>query len=421
MESRNKRLIICCDGTWNTPEKITNVIKTVRAIKPIADDGTPQVVFYDQGVGTYNLFDKFIGGAFGKGVEQNVLDAYRFIAHNYQAGDEIFCFGFSRGAYTARALGGMFQTIGLLPKNRLDELRVAYKYYRTPPHKRDAQVYSEFVRPSIQMMGVWDTVGALGAPTPFLGKLTKPLVGFFNTHLSPDIKNAFQALAIDEKRAPFVPALWTGKTLPEQTVEQVWFSGVHSDVGGGYKNSGLADIALMWMLHKANCLGLDFDQAYLSNPDNVNANVHDELHDSYNLFYRVMEKVTGMIGVRNLKGDPSEEPINVAIHDSVIERLTNIEDYRPENFDETLPISRTDDRRHFARFSTRHLTGSVQTENQVASCRILDYSPLGGVRVECEEDLELADSIVISSSKFAKTVANCAWKRGNTYGLRFAV
>ena len=101
MDVQNKRIVICCDGTWNTPEQATNVVKLLRSIKPYSEDGMHQVVFYDQGVGTYNPIDKFIGGAFGKGVEQNVLDAYRFIARNYQQGDELYCFGFSCGAYTA--------------------------------------------------------------------------------------------------------------------------------------------------------------------------------------------------------------------------------------------------------------------------------------------------------------------------------
>jgi len=420
MESLKKRIVVCCDGTWNTPDRPTNVVKLVRGITPISKDGLHQVVFYDQGVGTYNTVDRFVGGAFGKGVEQNVLDAYRFIAHNYQPGDEIYCFGFSRGAYTARALGGMLHAIGLLPKDELHALSTAYKFYRTPPNKRDAQSYAHNPRPDITMMGVWDTVGSLGAPTPILRKLTKPLVGFFNTHLSSDIKNAYHAMAIDEKRGPFTPALWTGKINPDQTVEQVWFAGVHSDIGGGYAESGLADTALIWMVQKAFRLGLEFDDEYLNDENKVCPNVLDELHDSYNLFYRGLEKIGGANGIRNLEGDVDNPPINVSVHESVIERMNSVENYNPMNFIDTLPISRTDDRRHFARIKTKQLQGSVQADNQVAACSILDYSPLGGVRVECEEDLGLADSIVISSSKFAKTLATCAWKKGNTYGLKFA-
>jgi hypothetical protein len=420
MERQNKRLIICCDGTWNTPDRPTNVVKLVRGILPVANDGMHQVVFYDQGVGTYNFFDRVIGGAFGKGIEQNVLDAYRFLAHNYRVGDEIFCFGFSRGAYTARALGGMLNTIGLLPKDELQDLSVAYRYYRTPPKKREPNIYNHNLKPEITMMGVWDTVGSLGAPTPILGKLTKPLVGFFNTHLSAYIKNAYQALAIDEKRGPFVPALWTGDVAADQTVQQVWFAGVHSDVGGGFKETGLSDTALMWMLQKASALGLEFDNDYITDKTKINPDPLDTIHDSYNIFYRGLEKIMGKSGIRRLQGDIEDPPINVSVHDSVINRIYAVENYEPVNFVDDLPVSRTDERRHFARMNTLQLQGSVQADEQVAKCKIIDYSPMGGVKVECEEDLELVDSIVISSSKFAKTLATCAWKKGNTYGLRFA-
>ncbi len=420
MDTQNKRIVICCDGTWNTPEKPTNVVKVVRSIKPIGADGKHQVVFYDQGVGTYNVVDKVIGGAFGKGVEQNVLDAYRFIVHNYQSGDEIYCFGFSRGAYTARALGGMMHAIGLLPKEELESLPTAYKYYRTAPQKRDQQTYSHNVKPDIKLMAVWDTVGSLGAPTPILGRLTRSLVGFFDTLLSPEIKNAYHALAIDEKRSPFQPALWTGEINSDQCVEQAWFAGAHSDVGGGYKESGLADIALTWMVHKSRLLGLDFSDDYLNNSDKVHPDVTGELHDSYSLPYRLMEKMGAKSGVRQLQGELNNSPIHVTVHESVIQRMQQLEDYRPVNFIDTLPVSRTDEKRRFSRSKTNHLRGAVQIDKESVDCEILDYSALGGVQVHCSKALKKSDTIAISSPRFAKTLATCVWQKGNTYGLKFA-
>ena len=417
MDFQNKRIVICCDGTWNTPEEPTNVVKLLRSIKPYSDDGKHQVVFYDQGVGTYNPVDKFIGGAFGKGVEQNVLDAYRFIVHNYQAGDELYCFGFSRGAYTARALGGMLHSIGLLPKDELQNLPAAYKHYRTPPHKRKAQTYEQMLKPEIQLMAVWDTVGALGAPTPIFGRFTKPLVGFFNTHLSPDIKHAYQALAIDEKRGVFQPALWTGEISSDQTVEQTWFSGVHSDVGGGYEQATLSNVALSWMVNKSRALGLDFSNEYLSYQGEMHA---DDLHDSYSWAYGAMEKLGVEQGVRQLQGDLDNPPINISIHESVIQRMDQIESYQPINFINTLPISRTDERRHFTRLSTTQLQGLVQIDSEAIGCEILDYSPLGGVKINCDQGLKESDTIAISSARFAKTLATCVWQQGNTYGLHFA-
>jgi len=417
MDFQNKRIVICCDGTWNTPEQPTNVVKLLRSIKPFSDDGKHQVVFYDQGVGTYNPVDKLIGGAFGKGLEQNVLDAYRFIAHNYQAGDELYCFGFSRGAYTARALGGMLHSIGLLPKEELQNLPAAYKYYRTPPHKRNAQTYEQMLKPEIKLMAVWDTVGALGAPTPILGRFTKPLVGFFNTHLSPDIKHAYQALAIDERRGVFQPALWTGDVNNDQTVEQTWFAGVHSDVGGGYEQATLSNVSLSWMVGKSRDLGLDFSNEYLAYQGEMHA---DDLHDSYSWAYGAMEKLGVKQGIRRLQGDLDNPPINISIHESVIQRMDQVESYQPVNYINSLPVSRTDERRHFTRLKTKRLQGLVQTDKEAIGCDILDYSPLGGVRISCDEGLQESDTIAISSARFAKTLATCVWQRGNTYGLHFA-
>ena len=420
MDIQNKRIVICCDGTWSTPEKPTNVVKLVRSIKPFSTDGKHQVVFYDQGVGTYNGFDKLIGGAFGKGVEQNVLDAYRFIAHNYQAGDEIYCFGFSRGAYTARALGGMLHTIGLLHKNELHTLPAAYQYYRTPPQKRDTQNYRENLKPEIKLLAVWDTVGALGAPTPILGRFTKSLVGFFNTLLSPEINNAYQALAIDEKRPPFQPSLWTGEINSDQTVEQTWFAGAHSDVGGGYHESSLSDIALTWIARKSKLSGLDFSEEYFADESKVHADVTGEIHDTFSLPYSWLEKIGAKSGVRQLQGELNNPPINVSVHESVIQRMDQVENYQPKNFVDTLPVSRSDERRHFSRLKASQLQGIAQTDKESVTCEILDYSSLGGVRVRCDKALDKSDSIAISSARFAKTLATCVWHKGNTYGLQFA-
>ena len=419
MDVQNKRIVICCDGTWNTPEKPTNVVKLLRSVKPLGGDGKHQVVFYDQGVGTYNAFDKILGGAFGKGIEQNVLDAYRFIAHNYQIEDEIYCFGFSRGAYTARALGGMLHSIGLLPKDELHNLPAAYKHYRTPPNKRDTQVYDNYRRPDIKLMAVWDTVGALGAPTPILGRFTKGLVGFFDTHLSPEIKNAYQALAIDEKRGAFQPALWSGEINSDQVVEQTWFAGVHSDVGGGYEQATLSNVTLNWMMHKARALGLDLSNHFLSYMGEMHKG---DLHDSYSLLYRGMEKISRKPGVRRLEGELDNLPINVSIHESVVQRMEQIKAYQPVNVPgaSTLPLSRTDERRRFARLKVDQLGGILQSDQEAVVCKILDFSPLGGARVTCEQDLQESDELAISSPRFAKTLATCAWQKGNTYGLRFS-
>ena len=420
MKVQNKRLVICSDGTWNTPQTLTNVIKTVRCIKPVGEDGKHQIVFYDQGIGTYNILDKIMGGVFGKGIEQNIIDAYRFIAHNYQAGDEIYCFGFSRGAYTVRALSGMLHTIGVLPKSELHTLTAAYKYYRTPAYKRNSGEYAQYHKPQIEVMAVWDTVGSFGVPTPFIRGLTKPFISFFDTHLSPDVKSAYQALALDEKRPPFQPALWSGTHGENQKVEQVWFCGAHSDVGGGYPQSGLSDISLMWMIEKVSLSGLAFDESYLTDKTKVDANSSAPLHDSYGWPYRLMEKLGAKPQPRDINAELESGAINVSVHESVHERIKQVEDYQPENLNGHLSLSRADERRQYTRTLTEQLLGKIHTEKQQTHCKILDYSPLGGVRVQCDDNLDNGADITISSSKFDKTLATCAWKKDNIYGLHFA-
>jgi uncharacterized protein (DUF2235 family) len=269
----SKRLVICCDGTWDTPDQVTkdgsaapsNVTKLALEVADKGADGKEQLVFYHRGVGT-SRWQHVAGGAFGYGLSQNVKATYRFIVENFAAGDELFLFGFSRGAFTARSTAGLVRNAGILKTQFADRIDDAYALYRrrtAAPRGIESQLfrrtYSRETR--IRFIGVWDTVGALGIPIYGL-----PLVDAFNrryqfhdTDLSTTVDAAFQALAIDEKRGPFRPAIW--KQQPDavdQQLEQVWFAGVHCNVGGGYPDTALSDIALLWMVGKARSCGLTF-------------------------------------------------------------------------------------------------------------------------------------------------------------------
>ena len=255
----SKRIIFCADGTWDSAQNDTNVYKLFKAI-PITSD---QVAFYDDGVGSDGTpLEKVAGGAFGDGLFQKIKDGYTKIAHVYEQGDEIFIFGFSRGAFTARSLTGMIAICGL-PTASFDDnlINTAFQAYRNP-NQRAALLASlnnyNLFDAKIKMVGVWDTVGALGIPAIFGG--VDPLIyGFLDTGLHPDVLNAYQALAIDERRQEFPPTLWTSAPVAGRVLEQVWFSGVHCDVGGGYPETGLSDITFSWMLGKAINLGLQAD------------------------------------------------------------------------------------------------------------------------------------------------------------------
>ena len=148
-----RRLVVCCDGTWNTPDHIdagvlapTNVVDMARAVVPVAPDGTSQLVYYHPGVGTDNLVDKLTGGAFGIGLDRNVQDAYLFLVHNYSEGDEIYFFGFSRGAYTVRSTAGMLRKVGLLRKERADLTKRATEIYRSRTGGADSPEADDFRR-----------------------------------------------------------------------------------------------------------------------------------------------------------------------------------------------------------------------------------------------------------------------------------
>ncbi|MHC1727224.1 MAG: DUF2235 domain-containing protein [Syntrophobacteraceae bacterium] len=282
-----KRIIICCDGTWKTPNEqedghscATNVAKIAELIAPADANGLPQITYYHDGVGSGNLGDKILGGAFGMGLSKNIEDAYRFLASNYIEGDEIWLFGFSRGAYTARSIIGLIRNSGLLKKQHLERFNLAYQIYRdrskeTGPNEDVARQFkAQFSHtPDIRFLGVWDTVGSLGVPDHILSSFLGHMWNFHDVSLSHTVKNAYHALAIDERRADFKPCAWDGLNTEER--QQVWFAGSHSDVGGGYPEAGLSDCALAWMICKAEACGLKLDRANVEvKPDQL-AHVHD--------------------------------------------------------------------------------------------------------------------------------------------------
>lgn len=327
MNPRNKRLILCCDGTWNNPEQkhVTNVVKISRAIRPVARDGRQQIVFYDWGVGSEGVTTRLSGGTLGKGLDKNVQDAFRFLVHNYSKGDEIFLFGFSRGGYTARSIAGLIRNAGILKKANAHLIKKAYELYRSK-EKPDAASAKAFRKrysreANIKFVGVWDTVGSLGIPLRIARHLNKKKYSFHDTSLSKIIQNACHALAIDEKRRDFKPTLWKRPPKGSQTIEQTWFAGVHCDIGGGYKEEGLSDTSLKWMCDRAKSRGLSFDAGFLRR--SVRPNPNDKLHKSYTGIYWAKGKHIRPIG---------ELPRGLEkIHPSVLMRFRRKRNYRPKN------------------------------------------------------------------------------------------
>jgi len=285
-----KRLALCCDGTLNTPDEMrenhevcTNVAKFAVAVASTDALGREQRMFYDKGVGTASGLDPLFGGAFGYGLSQKVIESYMFIVDNFEPGDELFILGFSRGAYTARSTAGLIRSAGVLKRWNAGRIDEAYALYRdrsntVAPRTREATLFRQSfsTETRIKFIGVWDTVGSLGIPKLInlqiaaSSKIPLPSLSshwdFHDVTLSSYVDNAYHALALDEHRKPFTPTLWNQQSdlkVP-QVLEQVWFSGAHSNVGGGYLDTGLSDIALLWMMDKARAVGMHFETSRLA-------------------------------------------------------------------------------------------------------------------------------------------------------------
>jgi uncharacterized protein (DUF2235 family) len=338
-----KRLVVCTDGTWNIPDKVdrgqvcpSNVVKMTLAVAPHDNDGVKQLVYYGKGVGT-GIFDRVRGGAFGWGLSKNVQDAYTFIVDQYEPGDDVYLFGFSRGAYTARSTAGLIRNSGVLKREHRNRVAEAHDLYRrrdntAHPAGVEAQIfrrmYSHEAR--IKFIGVWDTVGALGIPVgiPWLPVSWLHYVNrrweFHDVRLSSTIDNAYHAIAIDERRPQFTPTLWEQQPhATGQSMEQAWFAGVHTNVGGGYQDSGLSDLTFLWIKEKAEACGLAFDQDYIQR--NTAPNPLGELRDSRTGLYKRIPDEERPIG--------HGYNANEAVHRSAVTRLEQARDpaYEPPN------------------------------------------------------------------------------------------
>ncbi|MEV6621800.1 DUF2235 domain-containing protein [Amycolatopsis sp. NPDC051106] len=321
-----KRLVICCDGTWNSLKQParTNVARVWDAVPGEGADGVRQPTCYLKGVGAgLPLVGHLAGGAFGWGLSAAVRDAYRFLVENYVPGDELFFFGFSRGAYTARSTVGFLRNCGVLRPEHAGLIDEAYRLYRdrdaatgpdSPAAVRFREEHAHENVTPVRFIGVWDTVGALGIPLSG-GRLLHRINRRWQFHdmtLSSTVQSAFQALAIDEHRRSYVPAVWQPSAKPaerNQEREQVWFTGAHSDVGGGYRERDLADIALRWLADRAARCGLDFDPGAFGDP--AGANPEGKLHNSLSVFFRLFGSADRPIG----QADAPSESLASSAHD----------------------------------------------------------------------------------------------------------
>jgi uncharacterized protein (DUF2235 family) len=379
-----KRIVLCFDGTWQSvddPSSVSNVVRVAQAVKAVAENGVDQICYYQAGVGSDGGIDRILGGVFGVGLQNNVKRALAFLSLNWtEDGDEIYIFGFSRGAYTARAVAGVIGAVGGIPRQEhFDRLADFWNYYRIDPEVRNADTPEARAKkqemrdlcypddaekgkvPIIKCLGVWDTVGSYGIPAGYglsglARRLTSWTKGFHDHEFGRHVGFGLHALAIDERRRGFPPTAWTiekGKSLPAGNhVEQVWFAGVHSNIGGSYRYTGLSDLALIWMMARVEDLtGLEFDVDVVA--DNFWPCAACSLYNSVSpwaLLSRLMphrRKVLSDTAVHTRKGH-ERQYINEMVHWSVIERRgrigvadeTRYVTYGPKNLPKVIPGER---------------------------------------------------------------------------------
>ncbi|GAA0780920.1 DUF2235 domain-containing protein [Roseibium denhamense] len=344
-----KKLVILCDGTWQTEDQEypTNVAHFYRALYKRDEHSDLQLAHYDEGVGTSGFIDRLLGGAFGVGLSKNVKDAYRFLIEHYNPGDKIYLLGFSRGAFTARSIGGLIGAVGIIDRAKVDKgssllrhlgvvesydevIDEAYEYYRTRPGDRPPIAetnLAECVHPNIEIefVGVWDTVGSLGIPILDEAALINRKFQFHDVELGRNVKHAYHAVAIDEQRGAFSPTLWKkGINSPAgQTIEQVWFAGAHGGVGGGKKVDGLSNITFHWMCSKAVKHGIALEWDYVGHQDRK-PNLMDPVENDLKGVYRRLPLFKRTVLADGYVGQ--------SVHPTVDEKLEKDPGYRPDNY-----------------------------------------------------------------------------------------
>lgn len=320
-----KNIVVFSDGTGQKGgvNNNTNVYKIFNMI----EDRTPgQIAYYDPGLGTG--IEGIAGLVGGRGFSRNMLDCYRFIFENFQADDSIYLFGFSRGAATVRSLSGFIHLFGILPISRADIIEEAFDIYRISNKEKRESKAREFIDKhhtmwcKIKFLGVFDTVAALGLPNKWISAFLDKIFPhkFHSFELSDSVEYARHALSIDDERITFHPTLWNklSSDQPPERMKQVWFCGVHTDVGGGYKEDELSNISLRWMINEARSKGLIIYekapayQLFLSSEINVDGVMHNEQQGFVGKLYRRGRRSW----MESIHGD-------LCVHESVFKRRKN--------------------------------------------------------------------------------------------------
>lgn len=354
-EQQQKRLAIFLDGTWNSIDSNTNVWRMRALCAAKGKDGKPQLVYYEVGV------NGFLGGVFGQGLDENIRLAYEWLIENYNDGDEIFIFGFSRGAFTARSLAGLVALEGILKAGSPIGLTQLFARYQKGNEEsiwtlKDKETSGDtskltdeekwllkYSQPAkVKVVGVWDTVGSVGVAAGNIPHVSRSQFDYLQTGLFIPIQNGYHALAIDEHRSDFAPTLWTVRHPKEgvgppprllANVEQRWFVGAHANVGGGYQNDLLNQAPLRWLMQKAESHGLSFRSEVILDGDALKSPIIDSYHSfGEGLYAMVSSALYRAIGPEpDVRENGTHINVNETIDVSVFQRWRADPKYRPRN------------------------------------------------------------------------------------------
>jgi len=299
----SKNIILFSDGSWQGKRSIhkSNVYIAYSYIK---ENFPKDIVFHDDGIG-HNPIEAFYGGVFGLGLSKNIKLFYNIIVRNYKVKDSIYLLGFSRGAFTMRSLAGLIYRCGIIDfekyRDNIDEIiDMALSLYKdtalnidSPQFKRFKEKYS-LKEDEIKFLGCLDTVSALGIPKSInIEHNLNRRFSYHDANLNKNIKNAFHALALHEKRADFEPVPFDRISNSFQNIEEKWFLGDHRDIGGGHRNRDLSNITLFWMMEKISTCGLNIDLKWFSK--NYKGNPLGKLHNPpYGNEFRKLRRLSNL-------------------------------------------------------------------------------------------------------------------------------
>jgi uncharacterized protein (DUF2235 family) len=367
-DRQQKRLVVFLDGTWNSVDSNTNVWRMRALCASNSKDGRPQLVYYEVGV------NGFLGGVFGQGLDENIRLAYEWLVENYNEGDEIFIFGFSRGAFTARSLAGLVAIDGILKAGSPIGVTELFDRYKKGDEEtiwklkervasgdtRNLTVQDKWLlkysqSAEVKVIGVWDTVGSIGLAAGNIPGFSRSTFNYLQTGLRIHILNGYHALAIDEHRNDFAPTLWDvhhpkdqnaviAQARPLSAVEQRWFVGAHANVGGGYQTDLLAQAPLRWMMKRAESQGLSFRSEVELDGDALTAPIADSYKSfGWGLYAMVSAPLYRIIGREpEDREDGSHINVNETIDASVFERWRADPSYRPANLVEWAQRNKVD-------------------------------------------------------------------------------